>query len=41
MLAKVSEALFVDMLRRYVAGLPEHQTGWLAGARDPIISKSL
>ena len=41
MLAKVSEALFVDMLRRYVAGLPEHQTGWLAGARDPIVSKSL
>jgi transcriptional regulator GlxA family with amidase domain len=41
MLAKVSEALFVDMLRRYVAGLPEHQTGWLAGARDPVVSKSL
>ena len=41
MLAKVSEALFVDMLRRHVAGLPEHQTGWLAGARDPIVSKSL
>lgn len=41
MLAKVSEALFVDMLRRYMAGLPEHQTGWLAGARDPIVSKSL
>lgn len=41
MLAKVSEALFVDMLRRYVASLPEHQTGWLAGARDPIVSKSL
>ena len=41
MLAKVSEALFVDTLRRYVAGLPEHQTGWLAGARDPVVSKSL
>ena len=41
MLAKVSEALFVDMLRRYVAGLPEHHTGWLAGARDPVVSKSL
>ncbi len=41
MLAKVSEALFVDMLRRYVAALPEHHTGWLAGARDPIVSKSL
>lgn len=40
-LAKVSEALFVDTLRRYVTGLPEHQTGWLAGVRDPVVSKSL
>src|SRR3954471_6664479 len=40
-LAKVSEALFVDTLRRYVAGLPEQQTGWLAGARDPVVSRSL
>jgi AraC-like DNA-binding protein len=41
MLAKLSETLFVDTLRRYVASLPEHQTGWLAGARDPIVGKSL
>jgi AraC-like DNA-binding protein len=41
MLAKLSEALFVDTLRRYVAGLPEQQTGWLMGARDPIVGKSL
>lgn len=41
MLAKLSEALFVDTLRRYVSGLPEHQTGWLTGARDPIVGKSL
>jgi AraC-like DNA-binding protein len=41
MLAKLSEALFVDTLRRYVAGLPEHKTGWLSGARDPIVGKSL
>ena len=41
MLAKLSEALFVDTLRRYVAGLPEEQIGWLAGARDPIVGKSL
>jgi transcriptional regulator GlxA family with amidase domain len=40
MLAKLSEALFVDTLRRYVASLPE-QTGWLTGARDPIVGKSL
>jgi AraC-like DNA-binding protein len=41
MLAKLSEALFVDTLRRYVSGLSEQQTGWLAGTRDPIVGKSL
>jgi AraC-like DNA-binding protein len=41
MLAKLSEALFVDTLRRYVASLPEQQIGWLAGTRDPIVGKSL
>jgi AraC-like DNA-binding protein len=41
MLAKLSEALFVDTLRRYVASLPEQQTGWLTGVRDPIVGKSL
>jgi AraC-like DNA-binding protein len=41
MLAKLSEALFVDTLRRYVTSLPEQQTGWLTGARDPIVGKSL
>ena len=41
MLAKLSEALFVDMLRRYVMSLPELETGWLAGARDPIVGKCL
>jgi AraC-like DNA-binding protein len=41
MLAKLSEALFVDTLRRYVARLPDRQKGWLTGARDPIVGKSL
>jgi len=41
MLAKLSEALFVDTMRRYVDLLPEQQIGWLAGARDPIVGKSL
>ena len=41
MLAKLSEALFVDTIRRYVTGLPDQTTGWLAGARDPIVGKSL
>jgi AraC-like DNA-binding protein len=41
MLAKLSEALFVDTLRRYIAALPEQRRGWLAGTRDPIVGKSL
>jgi AraC-like DNA-binding protein len=41
MLAKLSEALFVDTLRRYLAGLPEHSTGWLAGARDGAVGRAL
>ena len=41
MLAKLSEALFVDTLRRFVASLPEQQPGWLTGVRDPIVGKSL
>ena len=41
MLAKLSEALFVDTLRRYVVSLPEHQLGWLTGSRDAIVGKSL
>jgi transcriptional regulator GlxA family with amidase domain len=28
-------------LRRYVASLPERQTGWLAGARDAVVGKCL
>src|SRR5438105_12512812 len=30
MLAKLSEALFVETLRQYVASLPAEETGWLA-----------
>lgn len=40
-LAKMSEALFVDTLRRYLSALPDQKVGWLAAARDPIIGKSL
>ncbi|MEZ5351865.1 MAG: AraC family transcriptional regulator [Bryobacteraceae bacterium] len=41
MLAKLAEALFVDAMRRHVAALPENQTGWLAGARDEVVGRSL
>ena len=41
MLSKLSEALFVETVRRHVAGLPDQSTGWLAGARDPVVGRSL
>jgi AraC-like DNA-binding protein len=40
-LAKLSELLFVETLRRYISALPPDQIGWLAGARDPIIGQAL
>jgi AraC-like DNA-binding protein len=40
-LAKLSEVLFVETLRAYIAHLPSEQTGWLAGARDPEVGKTL
>jgi AraC-like DNA-binding protein len=41
LLAKLSEVLFIETLRRYINELPLEQTGWLAGARDPLISQAL
>ena len=40
-LARLSEALFVETLRRYMVELPPQQTGWLAGARDPKVGAAL
>lgn len=40
-LAKLSEVLFVETLRRYIALLPQEHTGWLAGVRDPEVGKAL
>ena len=40
-LAKLSEVLFVETLRRYIALLPSEQTGWLAGVRDEDVGKAL
>jgi len=40
-LAKLSEQLFIEAVRRYAAALPEGQTGWLAGLRDPHVARAL
>jgi AraC-like DNA-binding protein len=40
-LAKLSELMFIEVIRRYLANLPPEQAGWLAGLRDPFIGKAL
>jgi AraC family transcriptional regulator, alkane utilization regulator len=41
MLAKLSELMFVEALRRYVEGLPPGGNGWLAGVRDMHVGRAL
>jgi AraC-like DNA-binding protein len=41
LLSKMAEALFVEMLRRYMEQLPPEADGWLAGARDPLVGSAL
>lgn len=41
MLAKLSEVAFIETVRRYVRALPDTETGWLAGARDPAVGQAL
>jgi AraC-like DNA-binding protein len=40
-LERMSEMLFVEVLRRYVDSLPPDQTGWLAGMRDAAVGRAL
>lgn len=35
------ELMFIEVLRRYIAGLGDDQKGWLAGLRDPQIARAL
>jgi AraC-like DNA-binding protein len=41
LLSKMAEALFIETIRRYMEALPPEQTGWLAGARDPVVGGAL
>jgi AraC-like DNA-binding protein len=41
LLSKMAEALFIESLRRHMEQLPPEQTGWLAGARDPVVGAAL
>lgn len=41
MLGRISELMFVDVVRRYLEGLPEDRTTWLSGLRDPYVGRAL
>ena len=41
MLAKLAEVMFVEVLRKYVARLPEDSSGWLAGLRERHIGQAM
>lgn len=41
MLARMSELMFVDAVRRYADLLPAHSAGWLAGLRDRYVGRTL
>ena len=40
-LERLSEMMFVDLVRRYLDGLPSAQAGWLAGLRDRHVGRAL
>jgi AraC-like DNA-binding protein len=40
-LAKLSEVLFIEVLRQYMAEETEELTGWLAGVRDRVVGSAL
>jgi AraC-like DNA-binding protein len=40
-LARMSELMFVEAIRRYIETLPPAQNGWLAGLRDPVVGQAL
>ena len=40
-LLHLSELLFIEVVRRYLASLTRRHTGWLAGLRDPIVGHAL
>ena len=40
-LGRLSELMFVDVVRRYVDTLPEERTGWLTALREPVIGRAL
>jgi AraC-like DNA-binding protein len=40
-LAKLSELMFIEVVRRHLEALSLDKAGWLAGLRDPFVGKAL
>ncbi len=40
-LARLSELMFVEAIRRYLDSLPSDRLGWLAAVRDPVVGQAL
>jgi AraC-like DNA-binding protein len=38
---RLSELMFVEVVRRHLAALPPEETGWLAAVRDPVVGRAL
>jgi len=41
MLGRLSELLFIDVVRHHIESLPEDRTTWLSGLRDPHVGRAL
>jgi AraC-like DNA-binding protein len=41
MLGRLTELMFVEIIREYMHRLPATQGGWLAGLKDPAVGKAL
>ena len=40
-LAKLSELMFIEVVRRHLEAMPPERAGWLAALRDPFVGKAL
>lgn len=41
MLERLSEMMFIEVLRRYLGALPDDSRGWIAGVRDRFVGRAL
>jgi AraC-like DNA-binding protein len=41
LISKLSEVLFIEMLRRYIASVADGEKSWLGGVRDAVVGRAL